>query len=223
ALLTELAAIRSQEATLLEEMEVLRNVAEVDALPDPEPVAPTPQKMVIAVPARDLQRLHAQLRQAREQKEVLKQEVAVGEREEQLLRKELEEVEQQLRLSRDDAERKRSFIATLQVHCSGEDSENLEAQAERQAELQSHLAKARQSLASKDARLKALRAEAAEAKRLSEARRAAEAADAKRSAADLARTKALRSELRRKEKALQELWAQSEVMESRLEESYCAG
>ena len=48
ALLTELAAIRSQEATLLEEMEVLRNVAEVDALPDPEPVVPTPQKMVIA-------------------------------------------------------------------------------------------------------------------------------------------------------------------------------
>ncbi|CAE7292056.1 unnamed protein product [Symbiodinium natans] len=230
-LLTELAAIRSQETTLLEEMEALRQEADADA----EPVSPvnpvgrlslttTHKPTSSAATARELQRLHAQLRRAREQKEVLKQEVAAGEREEDLLRKELEEVEQHLRLSRDDAERKRAFIATLQNHCVGEAStEHLEAQAKRQAELSSSLAKARQSLASKETRLKALRAEAAEAKRRRETRRDAAAADARRCAADLARTKALRSELRRKERALQELWAQSEVMESRLEESYSAG
>ncbi|CAE7693157.1 unnamed protein product [Symbiodinium sp. CCMP2592] len=218
-LLTELAAIRSQEATLLEEMEALRQAA---ALPGPEPIVATQKPARAVAPAGELQRLHAQLRRAREQKEVLKQEVAVGEREEQLLRKELEEVEQQLRLSRDDAERKRGYIATLQLHCGDAtpNPEQLEAQVERQAELSQGIAKVRQSIASKDLQLKVLRSEAAEAKRRREAQRDAEAADARRCAADLARTKALRSELRRKEQALQELWAQSEVMESRLEESF---
>ena len=39
ALLTELAAIRGQEATLLQEMEVLRHAADADASPEPEPIA----------------------------------------------------------------------------------------------------------------------------------------------------------------------------------------
>ncbi|CAE7570598.1 unnamed protein product, partial [Symbiodinium sp. CCMP2456] len=158
-LLTELAAIRSQEATLLEEMEALRQAADASASPGPEPTEPiVEQKPRAVAPAGELQRLHAQLRRAREQKEVLKQEVAAGEREEQLLRKELEEVEQQLRLSRDDAERKRGYIATLQLHC-GEASqggpEQLEAQVERQAELSKGIAKVRQSIVSKDVQLKA--------------------------------------------------------------------
>ena len=123
----EMSAVQAQRSAALEDMEGLRSEfqAQVSA-PSSAQAQPSQARAssreASARPARSAKRLNLHLSQGAVHREALQKQLQSQKQEEDRLRRQLKEVEQQLQLSRDDAERRRNFISQLQRSLEAEQS-----------------------------------------------------------------------------------------------------
>jgi len=157
--------------------------------------------------------------QDRRQREQLRARGAALEREVSQLKDRIQDLETQLKYHRQEAERRKALITSLQQRCastSAADRDVGEVLGERD-ESRRRLQSAQRDLARKDGALHELRHELSEARHHRTELRSKEESAMSRSEADAARAKALRAEASRKERALLEARGEAESLKRQLE------
>eukprot|EP00438_Fugacium_kawagutii_P024823 Skav205725 [mRNA] locus=scaffold1496:101581:103321:+ [translate_table: standard] len=133
----EMVALQLQRSTALERMEVLRKdlqaAPQLQAAPEEPPpetrsASQSPRTTPGAVAKRSTKQLSLQLSYGTVRRESLQKQLHGQKQEEDRLRRQLKEIEHQLQLSRNDAERRRNFVSQLQ-RCL-ETEQSLEKQQE---------------------------------------------------------------------------------------------
>ena len=133
----EIATLQVQRSTALKEIEVLRKEMQAREAPVPASQPETQSSIessAQSLPAsakRSTKQLSLQLSHGAVRREALQKQLQAQKQEEERLRRQLKDVEQQLQLSRDDAERRRNFVAQLQRSLEAEQSFEPESEAER--------------------------------------------------------------------------------------------
>jgi len=163
---------------------------------------------------RELKRLRRLLMLERKHQDQLKAKAAASEKEVTEVRRQLFESESQLRLCRDESDRRRGLITALQKRCAAADVASKEEQdVKRDSEdIVRRLHAAQRDLVRRDAYAQELRAEVTECKqRLLDQRQ--------REEADVARSRSLRANCRRQDQALRNARSEAESLEARLAKS----
>lgn len=134
------------------------------------------------------------------------------------LKEHMEDLETQLRLTKQESERRRALIAALQKRCgpaAAEEKEKAETVSEYE-EARKRLYTAQRGLARKDAMIQDLRRDLSEVRQQSKQAVQREEAGASKAAADAARARSLRLETQRKEESLLQARKEAETLKSQL-------
>lgn len=239
----DLAASHGRQAALLEEMERLREAAgqsrslfgdavtasdgelERDRLLRSGDLS-SDQNASRRSERAEVKRLQRVIAQERDQREQLRQRAADSEREVAQLRASIKDTEQQLRLCREDADRKRALVTVLQRRCgqASPDASCGTAAADlvgsetgaKLDEARRRLSAAQKDLARKDLAIQELSKELQQARIQLQEQRRREETGAARAEADAARARALRAEAQRKDEALRQAQSRAQVFQAEL-------
>ncbi|CAK9074002.1 unnamed protein product [Durusdinium trenchii] len=218
-LLHEITCERNHTTALVQEIERLR-----DATVKKEVQADEPVKAKEVISQAKVQRptgteqsrtKHVQRLLAQEEKQegLLKEQIETSMRTADDLRERMRDAEQRLAVSRDDVERKKALVSTLQRRTQ-ESSQQFNADSQLEDELSRTLQQMRRDISRKDAALKHLRADVLEARRLDE--KSEQTTPDTSNTAEAAANAKLKAELRRKERALHQAEGKMQLLKARL-------
>eukprot|EP00927_Polykrikos_kofoidii_P078680 TRINITY_DN75489_c0_g1_i1.p1 TRINITY_DN75489_c0_g1~~TRINITY_DN75489_c0_g1_i1.p1 ORF type:complete len:868 (-),score=189.53 TRINITY_DN75489_c0_g1_i1:147-2534(-) len=166
----------------------------------------------------EVRRLQRQLIQEREQREQLRARFGALEKDAAQLRQRARDADAQLKLTREESERRRALIASLHERCAAASAACKEEQeiAHEGSEAVRQLQLAKRDLGRRNAAIRELGQEISETRHRQAERSQQEQAEASRAEAEAARSRALRAEAQRREQALRDARAEAQVLQARL-------
>lgn len=214
----EFVASRSREAALLQEIDRLRAISSkvTKLAQSPASSEPASEKECHVSDRKESRRLQQHLVQEREHRDQLLKRVSSLTAELSEQQESARDLEHQTRQLREESERRRTVIATLQNRSRKIDESRLLQDRDSNEELRQTVQQTKREVTRKSAVITELRAEISEARQWKSEQQRRDERNEVRQEADLARARALRAESQRLEQALRSEHGRAQALQERL-------